>query len=251
MDQFDPIVRKRSFWKADSVIRKKKLTGRTVHSRENSVYYSALSCAVWVEDERIEAIFDVTATGTTYATLREQKKIEISGVCGVMTSLSSPSVTKLLLVCRTLRLLPLSGVSSHTISTFNLLPCQDKEWESNEYLFHKESIETLNKTLRKYNGIAPYSVRRRLVTLENELEKCFRDGKADILTELRRRLTDGNLRLKVQAQGADGRKEKKPFDGEEEEKVDESMWKGFRRLVKQVLGNEEGVMVESKKGSNI
>jgi len=50
---------------------------------------------------------------------------------------------------------------------------RDSEWESRESAYHDKAIEGINGLVRKYNGLAPYTVRRTYVTKQQELDRCF------------------------------------------------------------------------------
>lgn len=81
-------------------------------------------------------------------------------------------------------------VTSHPrefLSTLTLAdtPMRDPEWEKREEKYHKEAIEDINRLVRKYNGVAPYSVRRAYMPLSVELEKMYKECREDILEEVR------------------------------------------------------------------
>ena len=50
---------------------------------------------------------------------------------------------------------------------------RDSDWETRERAYHDTAIEEINSLVRKYNGMAPYSVRKpyymRVAELENDL----------------------------------------------------------------------------------
>ncbi|PVF96304.1 hypothetical protein CPB86DRAFT_775810 [Serendipita vermifera] len=62
---------------------------------------------------------------------------------------------------------------------------RDPEWEEKEKSYHEHAIAELNTLVRRYNGIAPYSVRRGLHTREAELARCYETSGERILSELR------------------------------------------------------------------
>jgi DnaJ family protein C protein 28 len=62
---------------------------------------------------------------------------------------------------------------------------RDPEWEEKEKSYHEHGIAELNTMVRRYNGIAPYSVRRGLHTREAELARCYETSGERILSELR------------------------------------------------------------------
>ncbi|CAG8767673.1 4204_t:CDS:2, partial [Acaulospora colombiana] len=62
---------------------------------------------------------------------------------------------------------------------------RDREWEEKEKSYHEHAIAELNTLVRRYNGIAPYAVRRGLHTREVELARCYETSGERILSELR------------------------------------------------------------------
>ena len=58
---------------------------------------------------------------------------------------------------------------------------RDREWEERERSYHDAAIAELNSLVRKYNGLAPYSVRRTYYSREAELAKVYQDCGEDIL----------------------------------------------------------------------
>ena len=62
---------------------------------------------------------------------------------------------------------------------------RDVEWEEKERAYHEHAIGEVNSFIRKYNGIAPYTVRRGLLTREDELKRCYEESGPRILEGLR------------------------------------------------------------------
>jgi len=58
---------------------------------------------------------------------------------------------------------------------------RDAEWEARELAYHDTAVEELNALVRKYNGLAPYAVRRPYYMRNAELDKAYRDSGEDIL----------------------------------------------------------------------
>lgn len=58
---------------------------------------------------------------------------------------------------------------------------RDREWEERERSYHDAAVAELNSLVRKYNGFAPYSVRRLYYSREAELAKVYQDCGEDIL----------------------------------------------------------------------
>jgi DnaJ homolog subfamily C member 28 len=71
---------------------------------------------------------------------------------------------------------------------------RDVEWEERERGYHEHAIGEVNSFIRKYNGIAPYTVRRGLLTREDELKRCYEGSGERILEELRAMNTGASAR---------------------------------------------------------
>ncbi|KAJ3549835.1 hypothetical protein NMY22_g738 [Coprinellus aureogranulatus] len=70
---------------------------------------------------------------------------------------------------------------------------RDRGWESRELGYHTAAMKEINALVRKYNGMAPYPVRRAPYTLEAEREKVYREGVEPIMEALRQRGKEGRL----------------------------------------------------------
>ncbi|KAH7916241.1 hypothetical protein BJ138DRAFT_995992 [Hygrophoropsis aurantiaca] len=57
----------------------------------------------------------------------------------------------------------------------------DREWEERERAYHDIAIADLNSLVRKYNGLAPYAVRRPYYSRDAELAKVYQESGEDIL----------------------------------------------------------------------
>ncbi|GEM09171.1 DnaJ family protein [Rhodotorula toruloides] len=116
---------------------------------------------------------------------------------------------------------------------------KDREWEEREKAYHEVSIKSLNDLTRKYNIIAPYNVRRTLLSLRHELDAAITSSAPLIAAELQRRLDSGISSPspgqiltdsgKVQSITAD------EMGGEKEADKKDTMWKAFKRVVVEVL----------------
>ncbi|GAA6060294.1 hypothetical protein JCM10212_002935 [Sporobolomyces blumeae] len=121
---------------------------------------------------------------------------------------------------------------------------RDPEWEHKEKRYHETAIQDINDLMRKYNVIAPYHVRRPLITLPAELARVVRLSAPTIASELSRRLslglhtTPSTVPLDEDELDEEGRVRSLTADemGGERKAVKESMWKAFRRVVVEVLG---------------
>ncbi|KAG1755395.1 hypothetical protein EDB19DRAFT_1867592 [Suillus lakei] len=81
---------------------------------------------------------------------------------------------------RTLTMLqPASMLPSLSLGSVTSL--RDREWEERERAYHDTAVAELNSLVRKYNALAPYSVRRPYYSREAELAKAYQDCGDDIL----------------------------------------------------------------------
>lgn len=106
--------------------------------------------------------------------------------------------------------------------------------------FHIASINALNSIMRKYNAQAPYAVRRAPLMFKVELDSCITASIPFITNELQRRLDGGGLLVELPpSKPRVDREILGHVVGEEGEQkaVEESMWKAFRRVLVEVLGN--------------
>ncbi|GAA5912898.1 hypothetical protein JCM6882_009508 [Rhodosporidiobolus microsporus] len=117
----------------------------------------------------------------------------------------------------------------------------DPEWEARERAYHDAALHDLNQLVRKYNVIAPYHVRRPLLTLRGELDAAVAAAAPSIAAELQRRLDVGmhptSERSSVVYQDEDDGVKSVTAEemGGERKAVKESMWAAWRRLVVEVL----------------
>jgi len=64
---------------------------------------------------------------------------------------------------------------------------RDHEWETRERGYHDKAVENINSLVRKYNGLAPYAVRRAYYMRSAELAKAYEDAGSDILRGIEER----------------------------------------------------------------
>lgn len=97
---------------------------------------------------------------------------------------------------RAIRLLtaaqPASQLPRLTLAEISAL--RDAEWEARERAFHDHALDEVNAVVRKYNGLAPYAVRRAYYMRDTELEKAYRDAAEDILRGLAERAASASNR---------------------------------------------------------
>ena len=66
----------------------------------------------------------------------------------------------------------------------NVTTMRDPEWEAKEKSYHETAVDELNALVRKYNGLAPYAVRRAYYMRTAELERVYKEAAEDILQGL-------------------------------------------------------------------
>ncbi|KAM0749264.1 hypothetical protein T439DRAFT_326993 [Meredithblackwellia eburnea MCA 4105] len=149
-------------------------------------------------------------------------------------------------VRRAVRMLSLGGVTKNAIWLAQN-GWRDAEWEQKERSFHEAAISSLNSLTRRYNTQAPYTVRRSLFKVEKELESCFKDSGSVIADDLKRIMDGGYSATTSVGRGKGGEERIVQIDGFGEERgaVKETMWRAFRRLITQVLGKDDRLMVET------
>ncbi|KIM76339.1 hypothetical protein PILCRDRAFT_77840 [Piloderma croceum F 1598] len=90
---------------------------------------------------------------------------------------------------RALRTLTLSKPPAHLyqLTLADITAMRDPEWEERERKYHDTAVEDVNALVRKYNGLAPYAVRRAYYARTVELEKAYTDAGSDILRGIKER----------------------------------------------------------------
>ena len=91
---------------------------------------------------------------------------------------------------RAIRMLTLSRPAAllPKLTLEDVIALRDAEWEARERSYHDTALEEVNSLVRKYNGLAPYAVRRPYYMLNVELEKAYKDCGADILRGIAERV---------------------------------------------------------------
>lgn len=100
--------------------------------------------------------------------------------------------------------------------------------------FHIAAIANLNSIVRRFNIIAPYHVRRPLISLEIEIDRCYRLAGPVIEAELQRRL-DGSDEDRLPIRDTPKAEIKGKVAEREEKGVKETMWRAFKRVLVEVL----------------
>lgn len=70
---------------------------------------------------------------------------------------------------------------------------RDSEWETRERAYHDVAISEVNSVVRRYNGVAPYPIRRPLYDRSTELKRVYEGGAEEILKAVRRRVAEGSV----------------------------------------------------------
>ena len=66
---------------------------------------------------------------------------------------------------------------------------RDPEWEARERGYHDAAVEELNSLVRRYNGVAPYAVRRAYYMRTAELERVYENSAGDIIQGITDRIS--------------------------------------------------------------
>jgi hypothetical protein len=69
---------------------------------------------------------------------------------------------------------------------------RDPTWTQIESGYHAAAVRELNDLVRRFNVLAPYTVRRGLHTVEDELERAYKSAGEVIVRELRERVARGS-----------------------------------------------------------
>jgi DnaJ family protein C protein 28 len=87
-------------------------------------------------------------------------------------------------------------LSYSTTALENLTPeaasnIRDAEWEQQEEKFHDAAIREANDAIRRYNTVAPYVVRRSLLTRQSEMARCYASSGGLIVAGIQERMISG------------------------------------------------------------
>ncbi|KAI5116046.1 hypothetical protein M0805_009360 [Coniferiporia weirii] len=94
---------------------------------------------------------------------------------------------------RAIRMLTLRRApeSLRALTAADVQALRDAEWEARERGYQDAALAEVNELVRRYNGVAPYAVRRAPHTRDVELARVYRDSAEGILGGVRERLRDG------------------------------------------------------------
>jgi len=71
---------------------------------------------------------------------------------------------------------------------------RDKDWEARERSYHDTVVGEMNSLVRRYNGVAPYPVRRPYHDREAELALTYEEAAEDVLEAVRARVSNASFR---------------------------------------------------------
>ncbi|KAI0722292.1 hypothetical protein C8T65DRAFT_628868 [Cerioporus squamosus] len=77
------------------------------------------------------------------------------------------------------------------LSLADITSMRDPDWEKKERGYHETALEEVNSLVRKYNGLAPYAVRRAYYMRDAELDRMYKEAGEDILRGLEERAREG------------------------------------------------------------
>ncbi len=80
------------------------------------------------------------------------------------------------------------------LAQFNLSDVKrhrDPNWEIRERTYHDAAVEEVNALVRKYNGLAPYAVRRPYYSRSAEIGMLYEDCAGEIMKQLAERAKGG------------------------------------------------------------
>jgi len=75
----------------------------------------------------------------------------------------------------------------HTFTLKDIKAFRDPGWEQRERSYHEVALKEVNSLVRKYNGVAPYAVRRPFHIRDVEMERVYESCAEEIWQELVRR----------------------------------------------------------------
>ncbi|TDL29944.1 hypothetical protein BD410DRAFT_780450 [Rickenella mellea] len=79
------------------------------------------------------------------------------------------------------------------ITPAQIASVRDPMWEAHEAGYHNTALAEINSLVRRYNGVAPYPVRRTIYEREPELEKVYSECVDDVLREIDARIKEGGV----------------------------------------------------------
>jgi len=90
----------------------------------------------------------------------------------------------------------------HNLTLNDIKSFRDSEWVKREKAYYETAIAELNSHVRKYNGVAPYAVRRAYYTREVEIQRLHDDCAEDILRAIADRAQETRFLGDCSSQGS-------------------------------------------------
>ncbi|KAJ3891013.1 hypothetical protein GG344DRAFT_88508 [Lentinula edodes] len=104
-------------------------------------------------------------------------------------------------VVRTLTAIHPPAILATRLSVKDIKAHRDPEWEETERTYHDVAIDEINALVRKYNGVAPYAVRRAYYMRNVEVGRLSEECAEDVLKGLKERVggspSTGNMRKEL------------------------------------------------------
>ncbi|KAI9447735.1 hypothetical protein H4582DRAFT_1841827 [Lactarius indigo] len=97
-------------------------------------------------------------------------------------------------VRRAVRVLMLAHPRLSSPSLADVRALRDGEWETREKAYHDSALVEVNSLVRKYNALAPYTVRKAYYVREVELANIYDQSAEEVLREIEQRLRDSGMR---------------------------------------------------------
>jgi hypothetical protein len=138
---------------------------------------------------------------------------------------------------RATRILSLQPLTSSVIEGSGQF--RDEDWATRERAYHESAVAGVNSMIRKYNMVAPQSVRMSITSVDAELSLCYKDCENLIKEELKRRSEAG---LSGSVPSMPQQKKQRDTQGrmmEEQTAVRETMLSALRRLTRDVFSKRE------------
>lgn len=159
----------------------------------------------WVEVQQgVLYYFDLSLTTLT-------SNVELETVVRSFRDVIRQSWTR-----RAIRMLTLSQpaglLTNLTLENISLF--RDAEWETRERAYHDTALAEVNSLVRKYNGMAPYAVRRGYYALDVEREKAYEESAEDILSGIAERAKAGAAGTSNRGAGWDDEREPAQVSGD-------------------------------------
>jgi DnaJ family protein C protein 28 len=95
----------------------------------------------------------------------------------------------------------------HTSTQRDIKAFRDPDWEQRERSYHEAALKEVNSLVRKYNCVAPYTVRRPFYVKNVEMDRLYGTCAEEIWRELAERAQETVMTRGNAGAGADGAEE--------------------------------------------